>query len=311
MVVIRRETQTVRAIDPRTGVERWNFSVGNHELHMSSPRDCHSVNTLDLSDIDLRVVVPEGLICAYSKKTSVLLWQHQFDFPIVNAWRYDSGELNKVDLFSSVQWMWDRESTPEFSTIAKSNPALYIGLYNKQLYVQESPNMRRRLDLLLEGSGSGKKEEKNALSLPLKPLPAVKTDLMLLDTEDKPLDEKQLLEQYALMTINNQWPNYYGGKGGFYLFDETETSTSKCRQGNDTDRKGLANETNSVNDGANRVTLVSLWYWWKEIFVISVTSALVLNLFLNNSARKKRDTMGVEPEKVRRIRFVFPYVCLL
>ena len=30
-LVIRRHTKTVRAIEPRTGLERWNFSVGHHE----------------------------------------------------------------------------------------------------------------------------------------------------------------------------------------------------------------------------------------------------------------------------------------
>ena len=38
MLVVRRLAKTVRAIEPRTGMERWNFSVGQHEatlLHAS------------------------------------------------------------------------------------------------------------------------------------------------------------------------------------------------------------------------------------------------------------------------------------
>ena len=40
-LIVRRHSQIVRAIEPRTGTERWNFSVGRHEaslLHTHS--DC-------------------------------------------------------------------------------------------------------------------------------------------------------------------------------------------------------------------------------------------------------------------------------
>ena len=33
-LVIRRHSQIVRAIEPRTGTERWNFSVGRHEASL-------------------------------------------------------------------------------------------------------------------------------------------------------------------------------------------------------------------------------------------------------------------------------------
>ena len=33
-LVIRRHNQVVRAIEPRTGTERWNFSVGRHEASL-------------------------------------------------------------------------------------------------------------------------------------------------------------------------------------------------------------------------------------------------------------------------------------
>ena len=33
-IVIRRHNQVVRAIEPRSGTERWNFSVGRHEASL-------------------------------------------------------------------------------------------------------------------------------------------------------------------------------------------------------------------------------------------------------------------------------------
>lgn len=33
-LIVRRHSQIVRAIEPRTGTERWNFSVGRHEVSL-------------------------------------------------------------------------------------------------------------------------------------------------------------------------------------------------------------------------------------------------------------------------------------
>ena len=32
ILIVKRETQVVRAIEPRTGAEKWNFSVSTHDL---------------------------------------------------------------------------------------------------------------------------------------------------------------------------------------------------------------------------------------------------------------------------------------
>lgn len=307
VVVVRRQTQTVRAIDPRTGIERWNFSVGNHELEVLTRDDCHQQhlsNEVDLSDIDLRVVVPEGIICAYSKRTATLLWQKQFQFPIVNAWRYnDDGKLGKVDLFSSVQWMYDTESSPNFSTTRKINPSIYVGLFNKQLYVQESETMRRRYQEYLtnqnkEITSDGDMPIKT-LSLPWKPVPAIKTDLMALEMDREDYSEKDLLDQFALMTISNPKTTWEVSKG-FYIVEEA-TSPIKCPHGNDTKQGARNDSVNMDPEDGNLVTLVSMWYYWKEILVISLTSALVVNLFLNNSARLKHEQIvqgTPQPKKV-------------
>lgn len=82
IVVIRRETQTVRAVEPRTGGERWNFSVGHHELEILKPHDCHNrpQSNLDqtLSGLQLKVIVPEGIVCAVDKDApNVILWQYK------------------------------------------------------------------------------------------------------------------------------------------------------------------------------------------------------------------------------------------
>lgn len=82
VIVVRRLTQTVRAVESRSGVERWNFSVGQHELDFVRPSECHDMeySELDMAvlDLDVKVIVPEGLICAFSKsEPGVMLWKHK------------------------------------------------------------------------------------------------------------------------------------------------------------------------------------------------------------------------------------------
>lgn len=328
VVVIRRQTQTVRAIDPRTGVERWNFSVGNHELDILTRDDCHQNNNennnfVDLSDIDLRVVVPEGLICAYSKSTAALLWQKKFDFPIVDAWRMNSdGKLGKVDLFSSVQWMYDhREEEGGQNTARRMNPSIYVGLFGKQMYVQESDAMRRKYqeylanqnninnnkDVATTGGQGGGGGSGTGLSLPWRPVPAIKTDLMALAMEQGEYSEEELLDKFALMTISNPVSAWHASKG-FYIVDDEMTPAVECKEGDEGDNNSKVNHNNSSGieggDGedsvTNLVTLRSIWYYWKEIVVISLTSALVLNLFLNNSARLRQEREFKDAQPVVR-----------
>lgn len=43
-LIIRRHSQIVRAIEPRTGTERWNFSVGRHEASLlHGDADCKHI----------------------------------------------------------------------------------------------------------------------------------------------------------------------------------------------------------------------------------------------------------------------------
>lgn len=82
VIVVRRLTQTVRAVETRTGIERWNFSVGQHELDLVRSADCHDRKFSDIDmamlDLDIKVIVPEGVICAFSKMDpSVMLWKYK------------------------------------------------------------------------------------------------------------------------------------------------------------------------------------------------------------------------------------------
>lgn len=75
ILVIQRLGQIVRAVEPRTGSERWNFSVAQHDLKLLS--ECHGQLQTQIN-YQLKVIVPEGLICAVDiNNPSKVLWKHK------------------------------------------------------------------------------------------------------------------------------------------------------------------------------------------------------------------------------------------
>ncbi|KAH8292236.1 hypothetical protein KR054_007547 [Drosophila jambulina] len=152
VIVVRRQTQTVRAVESRTGMERWNFSVGQHELDMVRASECTQQprDELELAvlDVDIKVVVPEGVICAFSKSDpQTMLWKYKFDHPIVSAWNTNAAdELKPIDLFSSAAWLWEQDQAEEdIPNRPQSAPSIYLGMYDKQLYIQESIRLRQEI----------------------------------------------------------------------------------------------------------------------------------------------------------------------
>ncbi len=142
VLIVQRETQTVRAVEPRTGHEKWNFSVSQHSVELSSGLEdlCGSGDDGEdgdtESDESFKAVVSDGVICSVDKaRPDEIRWKHSFDVPIVHAWQMVGGKLVKVDLFSTSALP---EKTPglEGENEDGQAPLLYIGRHNNQLYIQ-------------------------------------------------------------------------------------------------------------------------------------------------------------------------------
>ena len=87
IIILKRETQVVRAVEPRTGTEKWNFSVSTHHVTYQPGIEelCNETDDEDLiEDSDeLKAVVPEGIICKVDKKKpDKIIWKQRFNSPI-------------------------------------------------------------------------------------------------------------------------------------------------------------------------------------------------------------------------------------
>lgn len=257
VIIIRRETQTVRAVEALNGGERWNFSVGTHELELIKSVNCHNrpYNDYDqhLLDLELKVIVPEGIVCAVHKHTpNVILWQHKFNHPIVNAWKNNKDDLVKLDLFSYTHLPFGDNTADGLS------PAVYVAMYEKQLYIQESDQLRRSAALK-----SLKYLE--SLKIPWKPYPVTTSEYAMLEGGLNS-DEQSVT---ALSVLHGS--EYVNGNG-FYLFSNKQTkqqmvcehNVTKSKEINDDEAEEVDVDKFPVldDDTPTQVLIVSLWFWW-------------------------------------------------
>lgn len=147
VILIERSSQTVRAVEPVSGIEKWNFSVGLHDVKIP----LISCVNVEKFKFNLSAVLPDGLIIA-TDESSEIIWQYQFNSPIVNIWKWNGKEVEEVNLFTM-------PNGNDVTDVAQ----LYIGMHNKQPYIHESSYIKD-LDFL--------KGSEVMVSIPFKPIPA-------------------------------------------------------------------------------------------------------------------------------------------
>ncbi|XP_063695629.1 eukaryotic translation initiation factor 2-alpha kinase [Culicoides brevitarsis] len=317
VMIVRRETQTVRAVDPRSGVERWNFSIGQHELELMKSKDCQGgdkneeLDTL-LLDLEIRAVIPEGIICAFSKKDpSKMLWMKRFSYPIVSAWKSDTNEnVENIDFFSSAEWLWNGQSGI-FSQTKKDDeqqvsPSIYLGMYEKQPYIQESnailqisqeKQYQQGTHIITDDQSDFK------FRVPFRPFPANKNGIQLIEdhseesevvvpgTTESPPD----VPTNALATSVLYASEYVNGNGFFFYTSKDSNKT----QNNICDSKNKTQTDDQQFDEADLdFTLMerihALTFYWNEVVIIILTTAVFVYFFIKNSRTNEREYVVVE-----------------
>lgn len=323
VLVVTRHKQTVRASEPLTGNEKWNFTIGHAELQIALSENCHQkkdknneeLNKL-IENIDIRVIIPEGLICGYSKDDPTNpLWIHKFDSPIVSVFRSNKENvLHSVDLFKNTHWLWQDHGNDHFiktKGTAHLSPSLYLGMYHQQFYIQESTSNQKRLEMT---------NDDNIQKIPFKPIPAANNALiefvMKFDTNNMNKNEN-VKERRDLMIIDSQtvlnaYPNAEGR--GFYFYSDQEPNNQSSCLNNDINAKKAGKSTTNNPQSVDNITFqshqqlpvrLSLWFYWKEITVIALTTAFIINFMLRNKDKvvyvpMAKDAMEYQEEEIAK-----------
>ncbi|KAL5288982.1 EIF2AK3 family protein [Megaselia abdita] len=300
VLVITKETQTIRAIEARTGQERWNYSVGRLELEILKGLDCApSEIKTDSEDwkIDIKVSVSDGIIWVFKKNDPLnLLWKYKFEHPIVSIWTTDNDKLKPVDLFNSSSWRWNNNR--------EDGPSLYIGMYQKQLYIQESDDLRKSLttsffqlkrlhdSVVMEGNGNQVQDL----------LPKFSWESMVINNEYLlgELDQEEAANS-ALVPIDNDnkqiaaksilYSSEYVNGHGFFLYSNSKIKRNKICSSNDSAEENETILSSQLMDSDN---FAMIYLWWREISVFLVTLLMVRLLWSYSVMQREKEIVVIE-----------------
>lgn len=286
VLVVKRNTQTVRAIEPRSGREKWNFSVGENQLTVLKGLMAGCAGSGAGSDTDsyvmdesancsnekgcpekslIQVVVPEGLVASTSGTKGSMEWSVKFPSPVVGAWHLQDGELEAVDLFEQAHILG--LDGPNQSK--QSNPVLYLGMHDRQLYVQHSGSLQTEVS-----GASSQLIDPHRSHLPhveWKPyLASAPSRTPIINTGNKAAPsvlEESSSSRKALMIKDDILD--YPFDTGYYLYRGVDLDNDSV----------LSCEKEEAAETFNEHIVKSLRFWWKEILLI-VLATFLINIFI-------------------------------
>ncbi|XP_065747292.1 eukaryotic translation initiation factor 2-alpha kinase 3 [Phocoena phocoena] len=321
ILLLQRTQKTVRAVGPRSGSEKWNFSVGHFELRYIPDMETRAgfiESTLKpsgnkeqskiISDVEeqeaavmdtvIKVSVADWKVMAFSKKGGRLEWEYQFCTPIASAWLVKDGKVIPISLFDDTSYttndgvLEDEEDIVEAARGATEN-SVYLGMYRGQLYLQSSVRISEKFPTSPKALESVNSE--NAI-IPLptikwKPLihsPSRTPVLVGSDEFDKCLsNDKFSHEEYSNGALSIlQYPYDNGYYLPYYKRERNKRSTQITVRFLDN-----PNYSRSIR----RKDPVLLLHWWKEIagtilFCIVATTFIVRRLFHPHPHRQRKES---------------------
>lgn len=320
ILLLQRTQKTVRAVGPRSGNEKWNFSVGHFELRYIPDMETRAgfiESTLKpsgnkeqskiISDMEeqeavmmdtvIKVSVADWKVMAFNKKGGHLEWEYQFCTPIASAWLVKDGKVIPISLFDDTSYapndgvLEDEEDIVEAARGATEN-SVYLGMYRGQLYLQSSVRISEKFPTSPKALESVNSE--NAI-IPLptikwKPLihsPSRTPVLVGSDEFDKCLsNDKFSHEEYSNGALSIlQYPYDNGYYLPYYKRERNKRSTQITVR--------FLDNPNYKN--IRKKDPVLLLHWWKEIvgtivFCIVATTFIVRRLFHPHPHRQRKES---------------------
>ncbi|XP_013923736.1 PREDICTED: eukaryotic translation initiation factor 2-alpha kinase 3 isoform X3 [Thamnophis sirtalis] len=322
ILLLHRTQKTVRAVGPRSGNEKWNFSVGHFELRYLPETETRvgflegnmksNINKEDskiiseveeqeatMKDTVIKVSVADWKVMAFNKKEGHLEWEYQFCTPVASAWLVKDGKVIPISLFDDTSYtsnnniLEDEEDLVEAARGATES-SVYLGMYRGQLYLQSSVRISEKFPTNPKALES--RNDNAVMHLPMikwKPLihsPSRTPVLVGSDEFDKCLsNDKFSHEEYSNGALSVlQYPYDNGYFLPYYTRERHRRSTQITVRFSD-----------DMNSKSNRKKdPVLLLHWWKEIastilFCIMATTFIVRRLFhpdAHNRQRKESET---------------------
>ncbi|XP_078080131.1 eukaryotic translation initiation factor 2-alpha kinase 3 isoform X2 [Mustelus asterias] len=312
LLLLQRTQKTVRAVGPRSGAEKWNFSVGHYELryirdtasrisYIESSSSASSKNGrpkifsegakgATFKDRIIKISVSDWKVMSFSNKgDGQLEWEHQFCTPVASAWLVEDGEVIPVSLFDDASYsasqgnkMDDEEDLVEAARGAaeSAESGVYLGMYKGQLYMQSSVKLCDKFPLMMPTiEDHGDNEVMPLPNVRWKPLihsPARTPALISSDEHDKCLsNDRHSHDEYSNGALSIlQYPYDNGYHLPSYVRERSKRNTQISVRLFDSTR---------VKKKMKSKDPVLLLEWWREIvgtilFCIFATTYIVRKL---------------------------------
>ncbi|KAM8940089.1 eukaryotic translation initiation factor 2-alpha kinase 3 isoform 2-T2 [Pelodytes ibericus] len=191
ILLLHRKQKTVRAVGPRSGSEKWNFSVGHFDLryipdiepvgfiegHLEptyTHDDSKIISDLDdqevgTKDMIIKVSVADWKVLAFNRQLGNLEWEHQFCTPIASAWLVRNGKVIPISLFDDNSYTSDDEVLEDEEDIVEAargatESSFYLGMFRGQLYLQSSVRISEKFPV--NPTALDTRNENSIISLP-------------------------------------------------------------------------------------------------------------------------------------------------
>ncbi|XP_031436386.1 eukaryotic translation initiation factor 2-alpha kinase 3 isoform X2 [Clupea harengus] len=323
VLLLQRTQKTVRAVRPRSGLEKWNFSVGTFELmflpdsqsglnfleaepHVGDTlrnkpvlideADAHTHTHSDALDLVIKVSVPGWKVMAFSNKLGgQLIWEHQFCTPIAAAWLVGGGKVTPISLFDDTAYTTQSEENREEDDddiMEKAREAtensVYLGMYQGQLYLQSSVRITEKFPSNSKALDQGDPQ----------PLPTVRWKPLIHSPSRTPVLVRS--EEFEKCLNNDRFSYEENSNGALsvlqYPYDNGYYPYSaRYRERREVSVRVLSG--GGQGGSGRRKDPVLLLPWWKEIvgtivFCITATTYIVRKFFHppTTEARQRKES---------------------
>uniref|UniRef100_A0A8C2V706 Eukaryotic translation initiation factor 2-alpha kinase 3 n=2 Tax=Chinchilla lanigera TaxID=34839 RepID=A0A8C2V706_CHILA len=318
ILLLQRTQKTVRAVGPRSGNEKWNFSVGHFELRYIPDMETRSrfiestfqpsgnkEESKIISDVEeqeatmldtvIKVSVADWKVMAFSKKGGHLEWEYQFCTPIASAWLLRDGKVIPISLFDDTSYASNEDVLEDEEDIVEAargatESSVYLGMYRGQLYLQSSVRISEKFPTNPKALESSENAIIPLPTIKWKPLihsPSRTPVLVGSDEFDKCLsNDKYSHEEYSNGALSIlQYPYDNGYYLPYYKRERNKRSTQITVRFFDSP----SYKSNRKKDP------VLLLHWWKEIvgtilFCIIATTFIVRRLFHPQPHRQRKES---------------------
>ncbi|KAL4701986.1 hypothetical protein ACJJTC_004320 [Scirpophaga incertulas] len=230
-------------------------------LRLLSRRECAGGSPGEAPlPVAVAVSLPDGVVAVRRPHDASLLWRQKLEAPVAGMWRLQGGSIQNIDVLLEATQSLVESNAP------LSPPSLYIGVHNTQIYIQESILYTKKLDTAVSA----------------KPVPwKVRHSTPLLDDGRGSALSLQDPDPNTLSLITLYGSTEPGGNHGFFLYlQETCDQSIQVNEEAIDGPEIVPPNSSEEHEHHIHVHAYSLWFWWKEVLLIAISSALLMNLMI-------------------------------